>query len=233
LVNAVIMGASGKIGIEVSKALLSRGYTCILQCRKHCEKLHQLKSKGTAIIVKHDFLKEGVDSFVNTVKDKLGTIHNVLLIHPKFYEEGCEKYDEFRRHIELNLIVPSYLMLKFSKVMGEGGTIIFLTDLLASRGPNVYRSLKPSFEQIISSSGIHHAVRTAPHYLSSSVKIIGIALGWMNVENLRREDMESIKDTVPLGRPGELEELINIIIYLFENAPPYLTGTIIELSGGL
>jgi len=55
----------------------------------------------------------------------------------------------------------------------------------------------------------------------------------MDLPTLREEDWEAIRESVPLGRPGKVEELLNLVMYLLEKAPNYLDGSIIRFSGGL
>ncbi len=231
--KALIMGASGKIGFHISKALLLRGHECILQCRHHCTKLSALSDLGNATVVKHDFLEEGVDSFLEKVASITRSLSYAVLIQPKFGQFKGDVVSDFSKVIELNLKVPSLLMIKLPDLMVEGGTILMLMDLTGLEGANIYRSLKPSFAQVIASAGLKTAVETAPQYLKGRVKVLGVALGWMDLPTLREEDWEAIRESVPLGRPGKVEELLNLVMYLLEKAPNYLDGSVIRFSGGL
>jgi len=51
----------------------------------------------------------------------------------------------------------------------------------------------------------------------------------MNGE-LSKEDMEGLKQEIPLGRIGEPEEIANCIKALIENE--YITGQVITIDGG-
>ena len=227
------MGASGKIGFHISKALLLRGHECILQCRHHCTKLSALSDLGNATVVKHDFLEEGVDSFLEKVASITRSLNYAVLIQPKFGQFKGDVVSDFSKVIELNLKVPSLLMIKLPDLMVEGGTILMLMDLTGLEGANIYPSLKPSFAQVVASAGLKTAVETTPQYLKGRVKVLGVALGWMDLPTLREEDWEAIRESVPLGRPGKVEELLNLVMYLLEKAPNYLDGSVIRFSGGL
>ncbi len=48
-----------------------------------------------------------------------------------------------------------------------------------------------------------------------------------------RQTTERAKQTVPLGRPGRLREVVLLALYLASAASDYMTGQTILLDGGL
>lgn len=53
-------------------------------------------------------------------------------------------------------------------------------------------------------------------------------------EGLSDEELQrSISDTIPLGRMGEASEIANLAVFLASGAASYITGTAIQVDGGL
>ncbi len=48
----------------------------------------------------------------------------------------------------------------------------------------------------------------------------------------RPERIEQLRSTIPLGRGGEPEEVANLIAWLCSPAASYVTGALIDVSGG-
>ncbi len=233
----LVMGASGKIGLRITEHFLkSEKYAVIAQCRKHCSRLRGLDRKGgRLVIVRHDFLERGVKEFIIRLHEE-EPIMAAVIIEPAFHQElikdTSKAIQEYYDVIRLDLFTPLALIRSLWSEMEENGAIVVLTDLFPIRGADVYKGLKPSLAQIAASAGIQSVINNVPKILGGRIRIYGIALGWMNLE--RKESyLNGACEDVPLGRGGSVEELINLITYLIESAPKYLTGSVIKFSGGL
>lgn len=234
--SILVTGASGKIGRKVAEHFMRKGYYGILQCRNNCEVLEALINEaGEGCVIKHDFLREDVKSFIKKVTDCVSTLQAAVISQPLFDQTKPEELTEEKMNevIRLNLTVPLTLIAELPKIMAEGSTMVVLSELTPTRGISVYSTLRPSLSQVASSAGVQVAVRNFPAYLGTRVKIVGVAMGWMDVPTLRAKDLEAIATDVPAGRPGKIEELLSLLTYLIEESPDYLTGAIIELTGGL
>jgi 3-oxoacyl-[acyl-carrier protein] reductase len=53
------------------------------------------------------------------------------------------------------------------------------------------------------------------------------------VEKLSPQAKEAILQTVPLRRFCEVEEVSRVVLFLADQAPDYLTGSVIVLDGGM
>ena len=235
----LIVGASGKIGRAIAKRVASIGCDLILQCNKNCDVLKEVEEsspKSKTYIVKHDFLKEGIDTFINKVRAIAERAPSTAIISVGIYDDTRSSESTEQNVLSvltLNLAVHIRIIEAIATWMGEdGGTIVVLTDATPLRGPNVYCGLKPSLPYLAASAGVHALIRSAPSRLPSNVHVVGIALGWVEGDHIPRKLRACIEESVPAGRAVPVQDVVNIVLSVAEMAG-FLNGEIIEVTGGL
>jgi NAD(P)-dependent dehydrogenase (short-subunit alcohol dehydrogenase family) len=81
------------------------------------------------------------------------------------------------------------------------------------------------------------AVEWAPH----GIRVNAIAPAWILTDALRGYDaafpgvldFEAIRERIPLGRLGEVEEIAAVAVFLASEASSFVTGTTILADGGV
>ncbi len=235
----LIVGASGKIGRAIAKRVASIGCDLILQCNKNCDVLKEVERsspKSKTYIVKHDFLKEGIDTFINKVRAIAKRAPSTAIISVGIYDDTRSSESTEQNVLSvltLNLAVHIRIIEAIATWMGvEGGTIVVLTDATPLRGPDVYCGLKPSLPYLAASAGVHALIRSAPSRLPSNVHVVGIALGWVEGNHIPRELRACIEESVPAGKAVPVQDVVNVVLSVAEMAG-LLNGEIIEVTGGL
>lgn len=90
----------------------------------------------------------------------------------------------------------------------------------------------------VSKAGVSHLTTTlACEWAQHNVRVNGIAPGYMATEQAKNALAtpgygDQVIPWVPLGRPGEPEELGPLAIFLASGASAYMTGTTIVVDGG-
>lgn len=134
----------------------------------------------------------------------------------------------------INTVAPYMLSLEASRYMDRGGTIINIGCLSALRDHRIYSPLKPSPAYLASKVSITYLTKQLAELLApKGIRVVTILPSWIDKPALSDELRSAIRSRVPLGRaadPGEVVEVIRSIIYMRTN---YITGSIIEISGGL
>ncbi len=235
------MGSSGRIGFELTKHYLSKKYLVIAQCFRNCSKLGPLvNSYGNIHILKHDYTRSKASELIRQVKELSHRLDAAIVIHPLFHQSdslGSGSLDkleeEINEVIKVNLSAPLMLIYGLSTFTNIGGSIVLLTDLLPFRGVRVYLTLKPSLIQLATSAALQSVISEAPKKLPKEIKYFAVATGWLKVPGLRKKDWRAVIESVPLKRAGEIHELMDLLDYLVEKAPQYLSGAVIRFSGGL
>ena len=76
--------------------------------------------------------------------------------------------------------------------------------------------------------------------LSREISVDGVTInsvcpGLINTEiwkSLPKEDAQKVIDGIPMGRPGETQEVANAIVFLASKEAFYITGEEIDINGG-
>ena len=235
------MGSSGRVGYELTRHYLSKEYLVIAQCFRNCIKLEPLKESHENIrVLSHDFINSGINELLGKLRGLGRKLDAAIIIHPLFHQSKSlpskpikEVEKEINEVIRANLVAPLTLIYGLPPLMKERASIVMLTDLLPSRGLNIYPTLKPSLIQLASSAALQAVISEAPKELPRGIRYYAVAAGWLSVPGLRDKDLRAIRDTVPVGRAGNIDELTTLLDFLIEEAPSYLTGVVIRFSGGL
>ena len=66
--------------------------------------------------------------------------------------------------------------------------------------------------------------------LAPSIRVNAVAPGAFATE--RNEEAESFEAEIPLGRPGEPEEVASVVAFLLSNEARYMTGVSVLVDGG-
>ena len=115
---------------------------------------------------------------------------------------------------------------------GEGGAIVVTSSIAAHFGipylPH-YAASKAAQLGLVKTL----AVALAPH----RIRVNAVSPGWIATEmtgpeQLRDDFSQYIKDRVPLGRWGTIEEFEGIAVYLASDASSFTTGAEIRIDGG-
>ncbi|NDL66860.1 SDR family NAD(P)-dependent oxidoreductase [Anaerotalea alkaliphila] len=180
--------------------------------------------------------KESVDKMVETVMDKFGRI-DVLVnnagISQKVTVEDMT-YDDMYRIFNVNvfgLILCTQAVLRPMKKAGYG-RIVSLSSVSGKRGGGVF-------------GGAHYSASKAAvlgfsKNLAREVSEFGITTncvcpGLINTEiwkSLPKELADKVIDGIPMGRPGETDEVASAIVFLASKEASYITGEEIDINGG-
>jgi NAD(P)-dependent dehydrogenase (short-subunit alcohol dehydrogenase family) len=156
-------------------------------------------------------------------------------------DDGDARVDEleleaWQRTIDVNL-TGLFLTCKHSiKLMlkGDGGSVICTASpasfFAAARREHAYTASK---------GGIASLVRMmAIDYAGDGIRVNGVVPGFtntpLNAPVFRDQAaVAEIVKTIPLGRPGEAEEVANVMLFLASDESQYVTGAFFTVDGGM
>jgi NAD(P)-dependent dehydrogenase (short-subunit alcohol dehydrogenase family) len=143
--------------------------------------------------------------------------------------------EAWRRTVDLNINGTMYVLKHAARelVRGGGGSFVGISSIAASNTHRWFGAYG------VSKSAVDHLMQLAADELGAS---------WVRVNSIRpgliRTDLvapafaspEVSADyalCTPLPRPGEVEDVANLAMFLLSDAASYITGQVINVDGGL
>ncbi len=242
--TALITGASQGIGAGIALQLASDGFNVAVNCSLRESSIE--KAKGIVAECK----KNGVDAEVfpcdvsdysacevmtKEVKEKFGTI-DVLVNNAGITKDGLlarmseDAYDDV-----INVNQKSvFNMMKFVSgimIKQKCGKIINITSVAGLYGN------AGQFNYSASKGAIISMTKTASKELGArNITVNAVAPGLIKTamtNSLTDEQKAKILSAVSLKRFGEIKEVANLVSFLASSKADYITGQIVEISGGL
>jgi 3-oxoacyl-[acyl-carrier protein] reductase len=141
--------------------------------------------------------------------------------------------EEFRKILEVNFMSYVSIIKFFAERMtiNNYGKIIVISSAYARRfrnGRSAYSASKSALESFAKTAAIEFA--------KSNVLINCVAPGFLSTEmtfnNNDKTKIAAICENIPMGRLGEVEEILGTIDFLSSRKNTYITGQTINVDGG-
>jgi NAD(P)-dependent dehydrogenase (short-subunit alcohol dehydrogenase family) len=141
----------------------------------------------------------------------------------------------WRRTIDLNVNGTMYVLKHSAREMvrGGGGSFVGISSIAASNTHRWFGAYG------VGKSALDHMMQLAADELGASwVRVNSIRPGLIRTELVAPvldspELSEDYRIITPLPRPGEVEDIANMAMFLLSDAASYVTGQIINVDGGL
>jgi NAD(P)-dependent dehydrogenase (short-subunit alcohol dehydrogenase family) len=111
---------------------------------------------------------------------------------------------------------------------GQGGSIVLLSSMAAQIGGAneyvVYAAAKGGVDTL--------TLGLAREVVKEGVRVNAIRPGLINTDIHEPGRLERVTPSVPMGRAGEPDEVAAAILFLLSDAASYITGSVLNVSGG-
>jgi 3-oxoacyl-[acyl-carrier protein] reductase len=115
----------------------------------------------------------------------------------------------------------------------RAGRIVNLSSIVARAGAVGVTSHYAAAKAAIVGFTRHLALEVGPH----GIRVNAVAPGTTLTERVRNvrspEESQKIADRVPLRRLGEPDDIADVVLFLASDAARYMTGTVLDVNGGL
>lgn len=245
--NALITGVSGDIGRAVAMKFAAEGATLILTDldeqggQKTLDALG--KQAGNSFFIQADLTSDAeIVALFERAKQKIGSIDILVNIAGGDYE-AMVGFDEMslegiNRNLNINLTSCMLCCREASKIMMEqnSGKIINMCSVC-------YRGAPTPMQQSYGASkgGVFSFTRGLAMNLGMyNVTVNAVAPSLVEVAAIKDQVGQEMWDAIssdaasryPLGRVGQPEDVANCILFLASEEADFITGQLIEVSGG-
>ncbi len=241
---AVVTGATGGIGFQVSKRLGQDGYTVILngiEDKVGAEKVKELKAEG----IESEYYgfdvtnEEAVTSNINKIGEKYGKID--VLINNAGGLGGRSRFEdmttEFYRFVmALNLdstFFASRAAIPFLKKSDNASIINYTSNAgwnAGGPGAGIYGTSK---------AAVHTITRALAKDLAEyGIRVNAVSPGTIDtdfhkqIKSTKPEVFASWKNNIMLGRLGQPEEVAGVISFLVSKDASFVTAETVQIGGG-
>jgi 3-oxoacyl-[acyl-carrier protein] reductase len=236
---AVVTGAAQGIGLEIARTFVREGAMVTLGDINE-EAAHQsaaaLEADGaTVIAARCDVTEEAeVEALVARCRDELGSV-DVMVNNAGITRDATIRnmsLADFRAVIDVHL-QGAWLGTRFAAaVMREQqrGSIINMSSIsgkVGNVGQTNYSAAKAGLIGLTKAS--------AKELAHLGVRVNAIQPGIIRTamtEAMRADIWEQKLAEIPMGRAGEVADVANVALFLASELSGYMTGTVLEVTGG-
>jgi 3-oxoacyl-[acyl-carrier protein] reductase len=238
---AVITGGCGQIGYAAAMRLSSDGVTVVVLVRKNLEEANELLKKLPNQYLNHTAILASVTdttqikAAVQQVTNLFGRcdiLINAAGINKVVPVSHIDKFSDelFDSIMDTNLKGTFVCVREFLPLLKKDtGLVINLSSLSAYSGNNI------NLAYAASKAGVNSLTRTLARGLAPSVRVIGIAPGYLENAtsgiNKPPEFNEKISAEIPLNRVATGDDIADVIMSLV-NGMNYINGETIKVDGG-
>lgn len=240
---AIVTGGSRDIGKAVSLKLAECGARVVVNYHSNKQAGEQAVSEitsagGKAIAVGGDMTKAAdVATLVAAARKSYGdTIHilvNVVggLVARKTLEEMDETF--FDKVMKLNLNSTFLAMKSVVPHMPTGGSVINLASLAGRDGGGPGASAYATSKGAVMSFTRGMAKELGPKNIRVNCVCPGMISTTFHDEFTKDEVRAKVAGGTPLRREGEAAEVADLVAYLASDESSFMTGTSLDINGGL
>lgn len=237
----VVTGGGRGIGAATARLAAHSGYRVCVNYRKEKDAAETLAREIGGLAIQGDVASEAdVVRLFQAVDEKLGRV-NVLVNNAGIVDRGARlesmSAERIQRMLAVN-VLGSFLcareaVRRMSKRNGgAGGAIVNLSSIAAKLGaPGEY----------VDYAAAKGAIDTFTVGLAKEVGADGIRVNCVRPGVIRTEihlasgdpaRVDRIGSAAPLGRAGEADEVARTILWLASDEASYISGALLDVSGG-
>jgi NAD(P)-dependent dehydrogenase (short-subunit alcohol dehydrogenase family) len=239
----VVTGASSGIGRATAAALGHAGAAVVLVGRDEAalaELRGEMESAGArAVVVAADVTATDTPSRVIAAAGTLGGLDVLVNAAGIIAGAATEATDDalWDRMMDINVRAPFRLMREALPLLvvrqGAVVNVSSVTGLRAFPGLAAYCASKAAVDQLTRCA----ALDWAPHGVRVNAVNPGVVVTNLHRRGGMDEDkyaafLERSRETHPLGRPGTVDEIADLILFLASSRAAWITGETISIDGG-
>lgn len=239
--KALVTGGSRGIGREIVLAFLRNGASVYYVDLNPGDSLDEYQSLAKEMGVEA-FYKEGnvadeqtITATTEEILAESGGI-DILVNNAGITRDGLifrMSAEDWTSVLTINLTSAFYLSKVVSRAMikQRSGSIVnvaSIVGMIGNAGQTNYSASKAGL--------IGFTKSLAREVAGRNVRVNAVAPGFIKTkmtEKLNEEQQQALRDQIPMSRIGEPEEVAKAIVFLCSDLASYITGQVIQVTGGM
>ncbi len=236
---AIVTGASSGLGRRFAAVLHGVGARVVVAARR-ADRLDELVAElpGSVAVPADVTDDDARQRLVDRALELDGRIdvlvNNAGVSMPMAAED--EPMDQFRQVVDVNL----HALFGLSQLVGRHmldqgrGSIVNIASVL---GLVAAAPIKQASYTASKGAVVNLTRQMGAEWARRGVRVNAIAPGWFETEMTDEmwndaSSMAYIRRNTPMGRPGQLDELDGVLVYLSSDASSFMTGQTLAVDGG-
>ncbi len=243
--NAIVTGGATGLGQQFVLGLAREGVNVAFtymsekeQPEETVKKVHEISKELKAVPILTNLAQpEDIDNFFENALAKLGSI-DILINNAGIWLSGKVTdipVKDWDLTMNVNLRAPFLLAQKFANyeiVNNRKGHIVNVTSQAAFHGSTTGHA-----HYAASKAGlIAFSISLAREVAKKGINVNNIAVGVMHTRMIQAnldKNPDYYLNRIPMGRVAEPEEIARIGIFLASDPASYMTGTTVDVTGGM
>ena len=235
----LVTGSSRGIGAEMVRAFGARGSKCVVnyivdpagENKKGAEAVAEKLNES--LVIACDITQPNeVEAMMKQIQDRHGGL-DILINNSGIIRDRTMKkmsIEEFENVLRVNVTGTFTITKAAAAILRNDGRVINMSSVSAQMGLFGQANYSSSKAAIIALTKV-----SARELARQNITVNAIAPGFIDVgmsKGMPDEVIENFKKQIPLGRLGDVNEIVNAALFLASPMASYITGHILNVNGG-
>ena len=235
----LVTGSSRGIGAEMIKAFGARGAKCIVNYVADPQGQNKVDATGVANELKEPLMiecdvtrPEQVEAMMKQIQDRHGQL-DILVNNSGIIRDRTIKkmsLEEFESVMRVNVTGTFNVTQKVISILREGGRIVNFSSVSGQMGLFGQANYSSSKAAIIALTKV-----SARELAKQNIAVNAIAPGFIDIgmsKGMPEEVRRNFEKQIPLGRLGQVNEIVDAALFLASPMASYITGHVLNVNGG-
>jgi len=235
----LVTGSSRGIGAEMIKAFGKHGAQCVVnyvadpQGQNKTDATNVAKDLNKPLLIECDVTQPAqVEAMMKQIQDRHGGLDILVNNSGIISDRSIKKMsmDDFESVIRVNLTGTFIATQKATTILRNAGRIINMSSVSGQMGLFGQANYSSSKAGIIALTKV-----SAREFARQNITVNAIAPGFIDVgmsKGVPDEAMQNFIKQIPLGRLGDVSEIVNAALFLASPLASYITGHVLNVNGG-
>ena len=235
----LVTGSSRGIGAEMIKAFAKQGAQCVVnyvadpQGQNKTDAMNVAKDLNNPLVIECDVTQPAqVEAMTKQIQDRHGGLDILVNNSGIISDRSIKKMslDDFESVIRVNLTGTFIVTQKAAAILRDVGRIINMSSVSGQMGLFGQANYSSSKAGIIALTKV-----SAREFARKNITVNAIAPGFIDVgmsKGVPDEAMRNFIKQIPLGRLGDVSEIVNAALFLASPMASYITGHVLNVNGG-